>query len=111
MDHIEVLMRLVNHEGSPLTGDEVVRETRLGAREVGLALDDLVTSGLAALDSATGTYRYAPRGAEDRAAVESLAALYHQRPVTLVKLVYEQPPAPVKSFAEAFRLRSPASDK
>ena len=104
-------MRLVEAEGADLRSDEVVHQTRLGAMEVARALDDLVTSGLATRDSASGSFRYAPRGANDQATVVALATLYHQRPVTLVKLVYEQPPAPVKSFADAFRLRGPASEE
>jgi hypothetical protein len=31
---------------------------------------------------------------------------YNERPVTLVRLVY-QPPSPAQSFADAFRIRKP----
>jgi hypothetical protein len=111
MDHIEVLMRLVDAGGAELRADEIVHQTRLGSRSVSRALEDLLTSGLVGQDRASGSFRYAPRGADDRSTVEALAKLYHQRPVTLVKLVYEQPPAPVKSFADAFRLRNPSSEE
>jgi hypothetical protein len=111
MDHIEALMRLVDAGGAPLSVDDVVRQTRLDPGPVRRALDDLVTSGLAAADTASGAYRYVPQGPDDRANVEALATLYHQRPVTLVKLVYQQPPAPVKSFADAFRLRGTSSEE
>jgi hypothetical protein len=111
MDHIDVLMRLHQAGASPMTRAELVIATRLSPETVDRALDDLVTSGLAAEDGASGSYRYAPRGPGDRATVDALAALYNHRPVTLVKLVYEQPPAPVKSFADAFRLRPPSSEQ
>jgi hypothetical protein len=111
MDHIEVLMRLVDAGGAELRADEIIHQTRLGARTVSRALEDLVTSGLAARDTASGSFRYAPQGTHDRTTIEALAKLYHQRPVTLVKLVYEQPPAPVKSFADAFRLRNLSSEE
>jgi hypothetical protein len=98
MDHIEVLMRLVEAEGAPLTGDDVVSLTRLGVRTVGFALDDLVAAELVAAESPAGPYRFAPQGMEDRAAIAALAALYHQRPVSLVKLVYEQASSTPKRF-------------
>lgn len=105
MDHIEVLMRLFDAEGAALTRAKVEELSRLGTRTVSRALDDLVTSGLAAADQAAGSFRLSPRGPGDRATIEALAALYHQRPVTLVKLVYTQPPSAVQSFSDAFRLR------
>jgi hypothetical protein len=67
-------------------------------------LSELISSNLVVHDAPSNTYRYAAPNA-DRAAVDELSALYHQRPVTLVKLVYAQPPNPVKSFADAFRIR------
>jgi DNA-binding Lrp family transcriptional regulator len=104
MDHIEILMRLYEAGGEPLTVTDVERGARLGPETVARSLSELVSSGLIARDAASNTYRYAAP-ASDRATVDELSALYHQRPVTLVKLVYAQPPSPVKSFADAFRLR------
>jgi hypothetical protein len=34
-----------------------------------------------------------------------LAEMYHTRPVTLVRAIYERPARAVQSFANAFRLR------
>ena len=104
MDHVEVLMRLYESDGQPLTLRQVERAARLGPQTVARCATDLVNGGLAAHDPASSTYRYTATQA-DRATVDELSALYHQRPVTLVKLVYAQPPNPVKSFADAFRIR------
>jgi hypothetical protein len=104
MDHVEVLMRVFEAAGEPVTSQELERGARLGPQTVTRCATDLVNARLVSHDPASDAYRYAPPNV-DRATVEELASLYHQRPVTLVKLVYAQPPSPVKSFADAFRLR------
>ena len=104
MDHVEVLMRLYEAGGEPVTSQELERGARLGPQTVARCAAELVHARLASHDPASDSYRYAPPNM-DRATVDELSSLYHQRPVTLVKLVYAQPPNPVKSFADAFRLR------
>jgi hypothetical protein len=39
--------------------------------------------------------------------VLSLQDIYDRRPVTLIKALYERPPAAVRAFADAFRFRAP----
>lgn len=105
MDHVEVLMRLYEADGTALAPMDIERDARLTPQIVERALADLVATGLARRDAAANAYLFAPGGAVERRAVEALGVMYHTRPVTLVKLIYSQPPAPVKSFADAFRLR------
>lgn len=97
-------MRLYEAHGEPLTAMELERGARLGPQTVARCATELVRAHLASHDAASSSYRYAPAN-EDRPAVDELSTLYHQRPVTLVKLVYAQPPSSVKSFADAFRIR------
>ena len=54
-------------------------------------------------------FRYAPRTEALGRSADGLAAAYNERPVTLVRLLYSrpQPPSPVQSFADAFRIRKP----
>lgn len=104
MDHVEVLMRLYEAGGQPLTSQELERGARLGPQTVARCATELVHARLASHDPASDSYRYAAPNV-DKPTVDELSSLYHQRPVTLVKLVYAQPPSPVKSFADAFRLR------
>lgn len=101
-------MRLYEASGEPLTSMELERGARLGPQTVARCAQELVNARLVSHDPASSSYRYAPPNI-DRATVDELSALYHQRPVTLVKLVYAQPPNPVKSFADAFRLRDDES--
>lgn len=104
MDHVEVLMRLFEAHGEPMTAQELERGARLGPQTVTRCATELVNARLITHDPASNSYRYSAPNI-DRPTVEELSALYHQRPVTLVKMVYAQPPSPVKSFADAFRLR------
>lgn len=103
-------MRLVEAQGAPLTLDELRTRSRLGPETTTRCAEHLVQARLATHDAAAGAYAFGA-DATDRAAVAELTVLYHQRPVTLVKLVYQQPPSPVTSFADAFRLRDPEEKK
>ena len=47
----------------------------------------------------------------DRKAVDGLAIVYHQQPLNLAKLVYEQPSEPLKTFSDAFRVWPPKDKK
>lgn len=108
MDHVEVLMRLYE-AGKPLSMADLVQSSRLAAKTVGNVAADLVRARLAAHDAALAVFAYSA-SADDRAKVDALAALYNQKPVTLVKLVYAQPPTAVQSFADAFRIVDPKDD-
>jgi hypothetical protein len=109
MDHVEVVVRLSDKLGIGMTEQELRGATRLEPKQLYAALDDLVGAGLLRFDGAARTWHYDPRSAEDRTAVESLATLYHQRPVTLVKLIYSMPSRSIATFADAFRLREDGS--
>lgn len=109
MDHVEVLVRLSEREGAGIAQQELQTATRLDAKGLERALEDLAQARLVRFDAAGGTWHFDPRSAEDRAAVESLTTLYHQRPVTLVKLIYSMPSRAITTFADAFRLREDKS--
>ena len=69
-------------------------------------LEQLVSLGLAVSDG-TGSprYRYRPANAHLGSEVDALAAAYRQNRVAVINLIYNQPPDPVRSFADAFKLR------
>lgn len=53
-----------------------------------------------------GAFAYQPRGSELIRAIEGLIVAYHQRPVTLIRTIYEAADLRnIRSFADAFRLR------
>lgn len=110
MDHVEVLVRLYEADGRPLLLAEIERATRLSPDAAERCAQDLVRAHLASYDPAARAYAFVTSTVGDRNTVAELAALYMQRPVTLVRLIYSQPPSPVKSFADAFRLRPESED-
>jgi hypothetical protein len=49
--------------------------------------------------------RFGTRSPELEAQLQQLLELYRQRPVTMIRLVYEKPSDPLRDFSDAFRLR------
>jgi hypothetical protein len=71
-------------------------------------LEQLVELRLAAragTGDANPAYRYAPGTAELARQVDALAAAYRANRVAVINLVYATPPDPLRSFADAFKLR------
>lgn len=102
-------MRLFEAPDS-LTREQLADGTRLDAGTVAKAAADLVSAGFAVRDPSGNGFRFSATPGE-REAVRGLAELYHQRPVTLVKLVYAQPSAAIQSFADAFRIVDTPKDE
>ena len=109
MDHVEVLMRLHEDAGNPVTAVELRRRTHLEDRMIAAVIADLVKAHLVSGDA--DGYRSDPATHTDRKAVDALAIVYHQQPLNLAKLVYEQPPDPLKTFSDAFRVWPPRDKK
>ena len=105
MEEVEVLLLLAGTTEA-FTSEEVRERLRLSAPSMTLsALARLETNGLITAEGTDNPrYRYSPESAEMRAAVDMLAKAYNERPVTLVRLVYNRPTR-AQNFADAFRLR------
>jgi hypothetical protein len=109
MDHVEVLMRLHEAAGNPVVLSELQRTTHLDAKAVETVVADLLRAGLITRDA--DAYRSDPTSHQDRFAVNALAMAYHQQPLNLAKLVYEQPSKSLETFSDAFRLQQPKDKK
>jgi hypothetical protein len=112
MDHVEVLLRLLRAGPAGLAQDELVRETARPAALVETALADLVRGGLVSTEDDAGglpRLKYDPQSEDHRRAVEELATMYNERPVTLIRAIYDRAAQPVISFADAFRVRGGTS--
>lgn len=107
MEHVDALLVLHRAPDRGWTADEVATELRIAPKGLVKTLADLEKSGLVERDAAReGAYRYAPATSLLARSVEALLQAYNQRPVTLVKAIYSRPPSAVRSFADAFRLRT-----
>ena len=104
--HVEALLILRREAPVAVPVDAVASEAQLPtAAAARRCLEDLVGARLAE-SAGKDLYRYAPAQPESRDAVEALARMYNEKPVTLVRAVYARPAGPVQAFADAFRLRA-----
>lgn len=86
------------HQAAP----DLVREARLELAVAERVIRDLLASRL--IQRKGESVQYSP--ADDvRPTVDLLAEMYHTKPVTLVRALYDRPTRSVQSFADAFRLR------
>jgi hypothetical protein len=103
---LEVLLLLRGEPARDWTVDEVSAALRMTAdmsREQLRILSD--RSFLARAEGEASTWRYAPSTPELGRLVDSLAALYEERRVTVITMIYSKPVDKVRTFADAFRLR------
>jgi hypothetical protein len=106
MEEIEVLL-LLSGEAAGLTIGEIRARLRLPESELPLpSLARLLGHRLIRCDDTSGVsrYSYAVTDPTIRRTVDLLRVAYNERPVTLVRLVYNRPSS-AQSFADAFRLR------
>jgi predicted transcriptional regulator len=107
MDHLEVLLQLKDAP-EPMTKVDIAKKTKRPDALIEVAVEDLCNGGLITeTDGPAGvrSFKYNPQSQALRTAVEELALMYNERPVTLVRAIYDRPASPVTSFAEAFRVR------
>lgn len=105
IDEIEVLLALFARRGelmSPASVGAAAQKPESVARE---HLKQLAVRGFVVHHETDDAYSYPTRAAEVDEAIDQLSRMYHQRPVTLIKALYDRPSTAVLSFADAFRLR------
>ena len=101
---LEVLLLLRAHADHVWTADAVSREFRIDPTWTAEQLANLAAHGILGREESAG-YRYAPATAEMEGAVSATADAYATHRVTLIGLIFSKPPSPIRSFADAFRLR------
>jgi hypothetical protein len=103
MEEVDALLLLAGHDVA-LSVPEIRARLRLPESSLSVAsILKLEQRGLVASDGGqVPRYRYAPGDEELRKAVGLLAIAYRERPVTLVRLVYDRPHR-AQTFTEAFR--------
>ena len=99
MDHVEVLFQLAQAKDATL--ERLVETVHITATQLAKVLLDLEQARVITKDGAS--YRVT-QNSGDRAAIDAFVTAYNTRPVTLIRAVYARP-SPVRSFADAFRVR------
>jgi hypothetical protein len=105
MEEIETLLLLAG-EATGLTSAEIRQRLRLPVSTAALpSLARLIGHRFVRCEDASGEsrYFYAVTDPEIRRAIDLLRVAYNERPVTLVRLVYNRPSA-AQNFADAFRI-------
>ena len=103
---LETLLLVHSDAGRPWTPDEVARSIYTVPASAIRRLEQLVTLRLASSSGgADPAYRYAPDSPALAAQVDALAAAYRANRVAVINLIYNRPPDPLRSFADAFKLR------
>lgn len=106
---MEVLVLLFRSAPEALGKSDIMQRLKRPAELLETALADLVAGGLVSSTEpapGTETFRYDPGSESLRNSVEELMTMYNERPVTLIRAIYDRPAQPVISFAEAFRVRA-----
>lgn len=99
---LEVLL-LVHGDERVWRADDAARELRFADDSVGQLLAGLVSKGF--LREERGAYRFAPTDPRLVDGTHRLAAVYLERRVAVTTVIYAQPPAAIRAFADAFRLK------
>jgi hypothetical protein len=103
---LELLLLLARDAAKPWNADEAARIFGLSPEMTAGLLAELVRGGLAtAAPDARDTCTYASGSAQRDQTVHELAALYQERRVTLIQLIYAPQVDKMTSFADAFDLR------
>ncbi len=99
---LEVLLLLHGKPGA-WRSDEAARELRFAGDAVGHLLDGLVSKGFLQVDDSG--YRFGPVDAPRTDGTARLAAVYLERRVAVTTAIHTQPPAAIRAFADAFRIK------
>ena len=103
---LETLLLVHSAPGREWTPEDVARSIYTVPASATRRLEQLVAMRLAQSNGAADpAYRYAPGSAALADDVAALAAAYRANRVGVINLVYAPPPDPLRSFADAFKLR------
>lgn len=106
VDQLDLLVLLYNSPQTEWTADAAAQVVHCPVDKAKTYLDQLEQQGfLGASGAPDRRYRYQPqdetRGQEARAMVE----FYRERPVSVIRRIYDQAQNPLRAFADAFKLK------
>jgi hypothetical protein len=103
---LETLLLVHSDVGREWAPEEVASSIYTVPASATRRLEQLVEMGLVSSNGgANPRYRYAPSSDELRREVDALADAYRKQRVAVINLIYSTPPDPLRSFADAFKLR------
>lgn len=101
---LEVLLLLHGESQRTWSAEDIARHFRGSAAAIAEYLAHFKRAAFL-LEERPGAFRYAPKDIEADATVSELAALYSERPVSVVDVIYTEPSDPVRALADAFKFK------
>lgn len=107
LDQLEILRVLGEDPQREWRAIDLADAVQAAPQTIGTHLAVLQGRGLLSLQTRDAELfcRHGPANAELTERVESLLQVYRERPVTMIKLVYAAARDPLRTFADAFRLK------
>jgi hypothetical protein len=106
VEQLEVLLLMHREPHRAWSAAEVYSVIRSSEASIAARLAAFAKEGLLAEEGGSPpTYRYAPRSTDVRSAVDDTAAAYKTWRIRVVEAIFAPPSDPVRSFADAFKLR------
>lgn len=107
IDHLEILRILSEDRERDWDQETLARQVQTKVEVIRTVAAALNARGLLVTTtrSAEISCRYGPRTPELEALISRLLQVYKERPVTMIKTVYERAKDPLRAFADAFRIR------
>lgn len=108
LDAAELLLVLARRPVRSFALAELIR--KMGSTEISETVARRYLDQFSACGVVTQTdkrYRFAPADAKARRVGDALEKLYNEKPVTLVRMIYNAKDARIRAFADAFQLKGP----
>ena len=105
IEQLEILLLLRSQPSREFEPREVTAELRLGPDSAPLRLAGMAAHGFLASRPDPPRYQYAPDHGDKERAISQLAHCYAERRVSVITQIFSPRSDPVRSFADAFKLR------
>jgi hypothetical protein len=109
-EQLDILLLLARNPDRAYTAAEVSQAVFTVPASATMRLEGLVAHGILSTNAgADPRYQYAPANPALARSIEQLDAAYRADRVGVIKLIFDRPPDPVQTFADAFRFKGGAS--
>lgn len=105
IEQLEILLLLRSQPARAFEPAEVTAELRLGPASAPQRLADLTARGFLAASADPPRYTFAPDHGDKERVISDLAHCYAERRVAVITQIFSPRSDPVRSFADAFKLR------
>lgn len=107
LEQLEILLLLSSAPDRRLSVEEIYEEIRSNRDSIQRRLDQMTAQGLVEPSGREEqrVFRYKAATPELVEAIEELSVVYKEHRVTVIELIFAEPPSPIQGFADAFRIR------